>query len=81
MDSGVIRNYILLTIVKRLEIPYKLKKRLYLLVTILEGLIFYKNGVIYIKMEPLKLRIKGWRVIIGFNILLLGNNEAVLKMP
>ena len=43
--------------------------------------ISYKNGVIYIKMELLELKIKGQRVIIGFNILLLENNKAVLKMP
>ena len=59
MDSKVIRNYILLDTVKRLEIPCKLKKNLYLLVIILEDPISYKNRVIYIKTEPLKLRIKG----------------------
>ena len=80
MDSKVIRNHILLVIVKRLKILYKLKKSLYLLVTILGDLIFYKNGVICIKTELLKLRIKRQRVIINFNILLLGNNKAVLKM-
>ena len=81
MDSGVIKNYILLTTVERLEILYKLKKNLYLLVIILEDLIFYKNKVIRIKTEPLELKIKGRRVVINFNILLLGNDEAVLKMP
>ena len=81
VNSGVIRNYILLIIVKRLKIFYKLKKNLYLLVTILENLIFYKNGVICIKIKPLKLKIKGRKIIINFNILLLGNNKAVLKMP
>ena len=59
MDSGVIRNYILLVIVKRLEILYKLKENLYLLVTILGNPIFYRNGVICIKIEPLELKIKG----------------------
>ena len=43
---------------KRLKIPYKLKKNLYLLVTILGNPIFYKNGVIRIKTEPLELKIK-----------------------
>ena len=81
MDSGVIKNYISPTIVKRLGILCKLKKNLYLLVTILGDLIFYKNKVIYIKIEPLKLKIKGWRVVINFNILLLGNNKAVLEIP
>ena len=81
MDSRVIRNYILLIIVKKLKILYKLKENLYLLVIILGDLIFYKNGVIYIKIKLLKLRIKGRKVIINFNILLLGSDEVILKMP
>ena len=81
MDNGVIRNHILLAIVERLKIPYRLKENLYPLVTILENPIFYKSRVICIKIEPLELRIKGWRVIINFNILLLGNNKVVLKIP
>ena len=59
MDSGVIRNYISLIMAERLKIPYKLKKNLYLLVTILKDPIFYKNGVICIKIKLLKLKIKG----------------------
>ena len=59
MDSEVIKNYILLATVKRLKIFYRLKKSLYLLIIILENLIFYKNKVIYIKTKPVKLRIKG----------------------
>ena len=81
MDSGAIRNYILLTTAERLGIPYKLKESLYPLIIILKDLIFYKNGVIYIKTELLKLKIKKQRVIINFNILPLRNNKAVLKMP
>ena len=63
-----------------LKILYKPKKNLYLLITILENPIFYKNGVIRIKTKLIKLRIKGQKVIINFNILLLGNNKVVLKM-
>ena len=81
MDSGAIRNYILLITVKRLGILYKLKESLYLLVTILGDLIFYRNRVIRIKIKLIELRIKRRKVIINFNILLLGNNKAVLKMP
>ena len=80
MDNGAIKNYILPITVKRLKMPYKLKKNLYLLVTILGDPIFYKNGVIHIKIKPLELKIKGWRVVINFNILLLGNNKAILEM-
>ena len=80
MNSKVIRNYILLIIIKRLKILYRLKKNLYLLVIILGDLIFYKNRVICIKTELVDLRIKGQRVVINFNILLLKNNKAVLKI-
>ena len=51
MDSRVTKNYILLKIVKKLKIPYKLKESLYLLVIILRDPISYKNKVIYIKTE------------------------------
>ena len=43
--------------------------------------ISYKNKVIYIKIELVKLRIKRQRVVINFNILPLGKNKAVLGMP
>ena len=43
---------------ERLKIFYKLKKNLYLLITILEDPIFYKNKVIHIKTEPVELKIK-----------------------
>ena len=65
---------------EKLKILCKLKKNPYLLVTILGDPISYKNKVICIKIKPLKLKIKGQRVIINFNILLLENNKAVLKI-
>ena len=80
MDNRVIKNYILPIIAKKLKIPYRLKENLYLLVTILRDFIFYKNRVIYIKIKLLKLKVDGQRVIINFNILLLGNNESILEM-
>ena len=43
--------------------------------------ISYKNKMIYIKTKPVEVRIKGWKVIINFNILLLGKDKAVLGMP
>ena len=43
--------------------------------------IFYKNKIIYIKTKPVELRIERQTVIINFNILLLGKDKAVLKMP
>ena len=43
--------------------------------------ISYKNGVIYLETELVQLQVKGQDICISFNILLLGNNKAVLKMP
>jgi len=37
--------------------------------------------MIYIKIEMIPMTIKGKLVIVNFNILLLGNNKAVLGMP
>jgi len=48
---------------------------------ILKDLINYKGGVINMETELIIIRIKGKEIIISFNILLLGNNKAVLRMP
>ena len=76
-----IKNYILLETAKRLEIPYKQKEYLYPLVTISGDPISYKNKVIHIKTKLMELKIKGWIIIINFNILLLGKDKAILGMP
>ena len=49
MDSGVIRNYILLVTVKRIKLLHRQKERLYLLITILKDLIAYRGGIINLK--------------------------------
>jgi len=50
MDSGAIRNRILLAVVKRIGLPHRQKKHLYLLITILENLIAYRGGIINLKI-------------------------------
>ena len=45
--------------VKKLKIPCRQKEYLYLLVTILEDPISYRNKVIHIETKPVELRIKG----------------------
>jgi len=60
---------------------YQQKEHLYLLVIILKDLINYRRGVINMETELTIIRIKGKEIIISFNILLLGNNKAVLGMP
>jgi len=48
---------------------------------ILRDLINYRGGIINLKIGLVIIRIKGREVIINFNILLLGNDKAVLGMP
>jgi len=48
---------------------------------ILGDLINYKGGIINLEMGLVIVRIKGKEIIINFNILPLGNDEAVLGMP
>jgi len=56
------------------------KEYLYLLNIILRDLINYKGGIINLEIGLAIIRIKGKEIIINFNILLLGNNEVVLRM-
>ena len=50
IDSGVIKNYILLVIVKLIELLYRQKEHLYLLIIILGNLIAYREGIINLKI-------------------------------
>ena len=81
MDSKAIRNYILLVTVKQMGLPYRQKEHLYLLIIILEDLITYRGGIINLKTGLIWLTIKGRRINISFNILLLGRNKVILRMP
>jgi len=57
------------------------KEYLYLLNIILKDLINYRGGIINLEIGLIIIRIEGKEIIINFNILLLGNDEAVLGMP
>jgi len=48
---------------------------------ILGDLINYRGGIINLEIGLVIIKIKGKEVIINFDILLLGNNKAVLGMP
>ena len=74
-------NYILLAVVKRIELPYRQKEEPYLLVIILGDLIAYRGGIINLEIGPIQITIKGRRIKMSFNILLLGRDEVVLGMP
>ena len=41
-------------------------------------LILYRDGIIYLEIGLVEIEIEGRRVIISFNILLLGKDKAVL---
>ena len=81
MDSGIIKNYMSLKAIKRLRLSYRQKRDPYPLVTISGNPISYKDRMIYLKTGPIKLEIKGRNIVISFNVLLLGKDKAVLKMP
>jgi len=57
---------------------YQQKEYLYLLNIILENLINYRGSIINLKIGLVIIRIEGKEIIINFNILLLGNDKAVL---
>ena len=64
-----------------MELPYRQKENPYPLVTISGDPILYGDGIIYFETEPIKVIIEKWEIVISFNILLLGKDKAVLKMP
>ena len=80
MDSKVIKNHILLTVVKKIGLLYRDKENLYLLVTISRDLIMYRDGIIWMETGLVKVEIKGRRISISFNILLLGKDKVVLRI-
>ena len=53
---------------------------LYALVTILEDLVLYRDGIINLEIGPVQVNIKKRDIIVNFNILPLGQDEAVLGM-
>jgi len=67
--------------IKRMELPYRQKENPYPLITISGDPILYSNNIIYFKTGPVKLEIKRQKVVVSFNILLLGKDKAVLKIP
>jgi len=48
---------------------------------ILRDLINYREGIINLEIGLVMTRIEGKEIIMNFDILLLGNDEAVLEMP
>jgi hypothetical protein len=80
MDSKAIKNYITPSIVKWLGILYRQKLKPYALVMILKDLVLYSDGIINLETRLVQVNIKGRDIIMNFNILLLGQDKAVLGM-
>jgi len=60
---------------------YQQKEHLYLLNIILRDLINYKKGIINLEIGLVIIKIERKEIIINFDILPLGNNKAVLRIP
>ena len=81
MDSGAIKNHISPVAIRRIGLPYRQTKNPYLLVIISGNPILYRDDMIYFNIELITVIIKRQKVVISFNILLLGKDKAVLGMP
>ena len=80
VDSGAIRNHIILKVIKQLGILYKKKEKPYLLVIILGELVLYKDSIINLKTGLIQVDIKRRSIIINFNILPLGQDKVILEI-
>jgi hypothetical protein len=78
VDSKAIKNHITPKVVKQLGLLYRQKLKLYTLVTILKDPVLYRDRIINLEIGPVQVNIKGYNIIVNFNILLLGQDEAVL---
>ena len=64
-----------------MELFYRQKENLYPLITISGNPILYKDNMIHFKTKPIKVIIKEQEIVISFDILLLGKDKTVLRMP
>jgi hypothetical protein len=78
VDSKAIRNHIIPKVVERLGLLYRQKLEPYTLVTILGDPIPYRDGMINLETGLVQVSIKKRDIIVNFNILLLGQDKAVL---
>jgi len=67
--------------IKRMGLPYRQKESPYPLVTISGDPILYGNDMIHLKTGLVEIEIKGQKVVVLFNVLLLGKDKAVLGIP
>jgi hypothetical protein len=78
VDSGVTKNYITPKVVKWLGLLYKQKLEPYTLVMISGDPVPYRDGMINLETGLVQVNIKKHNIMVNFDILLLGQDEAVL---
>jgi len=66
--------------IKKMGLPHRQKENPYPLVTISGDPILYGNGMIHFKTGLVEIEIKGQKVVVSFNVLLLGKDKAVLRI-
>jgi len=66
--------------IKKMGLPHRQKESPYPLITISGDLILYRNDMIHLKTELVEIEIKRQKVVVLFNVLLLGKDKAVLKI-
>ena len=81
MDSRATKNHISPIAIKRIKLLYRQKQNPYPLITISGNPILYKKGIIHFKTGLIQLQVKGQNIVVLFDVLLLGKNETVLRMP
>ena len=81
VDNRAIKNYISLDMIKWLGLPHRQKEDLYPLVMISGNLIMYRDRMIYFEIKPIELELEGRRIVMLFDVLLLGKDKVVLGMP
>jgi hypothetical protein len=80
VDSEVIRNHITPKVVEWLGLPHRQKLEPYTLVTISGDPVPYRDRMINLETGPVQVNIKGRDIMVNFDVLLLGQDEAVLGM-
>jgi hypothetical protein len=78
VDSKTTKNYITPSTVEWLGLLYKQKLKPYALITILGDLVLYRDRMINLETRLVQINIKERDIIVNFNILLLGQDKAVL---
>ena len=81
VDNKTIKNHMSPAAIKKMGLPYRQKENPYPLITISGDPILYGNGIIHFETGPVEIKIEEQKAVVLFNVLLLGKDEAVLRIP